>query len=200
MRVLTFPRNSIPYAPFSKNDRLGRIVDWNQGDPAQIAAGASNRRQGAQGGKYAREPKEAYGAASAGTFAYFHDEDEASFSLVDGKAAAAKRGAGQGGGLQLRSNQMNKQGQRQPGRPGQQTGRGGAQYGRQGGRQDLRATGKGGRPGQQGRFGWRDWKQEQRTRDASVVVGPDWQVLEEVEFSRLSKLRLEVDTMDPETM
>ncbi|KAK4052164.1 hypothetical protein OIV83_002459 [Microbotryomycetes sp. JL201] len=200
----------IPYAPFSKNDKLGRIVDWNQGDPAQLAAGTSNRRAGQQGGgKYGREPKEAYGAASAGTFAYFHDEDEASFSLVDGKATAAKRGAGQGqggggGGILGRANQANKPGQRgqqgrfaaQPTRPGQQNTRTGP-----GGRQDARYAQRGGRFGQQGgRLGYRDWNKEQRTRDASVVVGPDWQVLEEIEFHRMSKLRLEVDTNEPETI
>ncbi|KAK4049744.1 hypothetical protein OIO90_005325 [Microbotryomycetes sp. JL221] len=200
----------IPYAPFSKNDKLGRIVDWNQGDPAQLAAGTSTRRQGQQGGKYQREPKEAYGAASAGTFAYFHDEDEASFSLVDGKTTGAKRGAGQGagggggGGILGRVNQANKPGQRpqQGGRFGQQGGRPGQNNARSGpgGRQDSRFGGRGGRQGQNGRLGYRDWNKEQRTRDASVVVGPEWQQLEEIEFPRLSKLRLEVDTTEPETI
>lgn len=81
-------------------------------------------------------------------------------------------------------------------------GRGGARGGAQGGRQDFgRGGARGGRGGAQGgRFGWKDWNKEARVRDASVVVGSAWAVLEEIEFSRLAKLRLDVDTEDPETM
>ncbi|GAA5938975.1 hypothetical protein JCM1841_002727 [Sporobolomyces salmonicolor] len=189
----------IPYAPFSKNDKLGRIVDWNAESAASSSAPAAGARQA--GGKYGREPKEAFGASSAGTFAYFHDENEASFSLVAGGAAGKKSGPSAGG----------------LGRPQGRTGLGGARGGRggaagaqgrggargmQGGR-DARGQQQqgrfGGRP-QGGRPGWRDWNKEQRTRDASVAIGSDWSVLEEIEFSRLSKLRLEVDTEDPETL
>lgn len=195
----------IPYAPFSKNDKLGRIVDWN----AEGSAGPAAATQ--QKGKYNREPKEAFGASAAGTFAYYHDEDEASFSVVSG-AAGAKKPAGQsGGGLQ-----------RGGGRPGQM-GRGGqfgargpnGQFLRQGGPHQMGARGpmgmrnqqqQGGRGGYQGgrggfqggRGGWRD--KEQRTREASIDVGSDWVSLEEIEFSRLSKLRLEVDIDEVETM
>ncbi|GAA5861951.1 hypothetical protein JCM5296_000488 [Sporobolomyces johnsonii] len=188
----------IPYAPFSKNDKLGRIVDWNA-ESAVSSAPAAGARQ--TGGKYGREPKEAFGASSAGTFAYFHDENEASFSLVAGGAAGKKSGPSAGG----------------LGRPQGRTGLGGARGGRGGaagaqGRGGARAM-QGGRDArgqqQQGRFGnrpqggrpgWRDWNKEQRTRDASVAIGSDWSVLEEIEFSRLGKLRLEVDTEDPETL
>ncbi|SCV72695.1 BQ2448_4232 [Microbotryum intermedium] len=196
----------IPYAPFSKNDKLGRIVDWNMdASTSGGQSGAGQRRPGqtAGAGKYGREPKEAFGASSAGTFAYFHDEDEASFSLVDGnKSAASKRGGSAGGGLGNlgRSNQMNRGG----GRGGNRGGAAGARGGRnamQAGGRGGQAGGRGGRGGGQGgRFGWRDWNKEQRTRDASVVIGADWQVLEEIEFSRLGKLRLDVDTEEPETI
>lgn len=209
---------SIPYAPFSKNDKLGRVVDWNQAESSTSASGPAGqpaRRTGggATGGapavgKYGREPKEAFGAGSAGTFAYFHDEDEASFSLVDGTKAAKRGGAGgaAGGGLTNlgRTGQFNRGGR--GGARGAPAGRGGAAgYGRggaQGGRQEYgRGGARGGRGGAQGgRFGWKDWNKEQRTRDASVVIASDWVVLEEIEFSRLAKLRLEVDTEEPETM
>jgi translation initiation factor 3 subunit D len=173
------------------------------GDPNTIAAGTSGARrpgqQQQQQGKYGREPKEAFGAGSAGTFAYFHDEDEASFSLVDGaKSAAAKRGGasgGSGGGI----GNMGRSGQFSRG--GGVGGRGGARGGAAGGRGAQQAFGRGGgkaRP--QNRIGWKDWNKEQRTRDASVVIGSDWAVLEEIEFSRLSKLRLDVDTTDVETV
>ncbi|BGP53288.1 hypothetical protein JCM8202_002613 [Rhodotorula sphaerocarpa] len=194
----------IPYAPFSKNDKLGRIVDWN-------AEGAANAAAPQQKGKYSREPKEAYGASAAGTFAYYHDEDEASFSVVSG-AAGAKKPAGQSGGGLARGG----------GRPGQM-GRGGqfgargpnGQFLRQGGPNQFGARGpqgmrnqpnQGGRGGYQGgrggfqggRGGWRD--KEQRTREASIDVGSDWTSLEEIEFSRLQKLRLDVDIDEVETI
>lgn len=37
-----------------------------------------------------------------------------------------------------------------------------------------------------------------RTREASVAIDPSWQMLEEIEFHRLAKLRLEVD--EPEDL
>ncbi|BGP13144.1 hypothetical protein JCM10213_000278 [Rhodosporidiobolus nylandii] len=189
----------IPYAPFSKNDKLGRIVDWNDaaGASTSAAPAAGQRQQG--GGKYGREPKEAFGASSAGTFAYFHDEDEASFSVVSGGAAAKKVG-GAGGGLQnkgpqrqqtQRQGQNQRGGPQQAGRPGQQNQRGQQQQRGQQGRQ------QGGRPGGN-RPGWKDWNKPDR--EPSVQVGSDWQPLEEVEFSRLNKLRLDVDIDEVETL
>lgn len=35
--------------------------------------------------------------------------------------------------------------------------------------------------------------QNNRTRESSVVISPQWSMLEEIEFHRLTKLRLEVD-------
>jgi translation initiation factor 3 subunit D len=189
---------SIPYAPFSKNDKLGRIVDWNA-EATQPAAATTSRQTG---GKY-REPKEAFGASSAGTFAYYHDEDEASFSLVAGGAATKKAGGASAGGLRGSQTRTAANG-RTAGRGGAagQAGRGGARNAAQGGR-DARGQQQGragGRGAQGGRLGYRDWNKEQRTRDASVNIGSDWQQLEEIEFSRLSKLRLDVDTDEPETL
>lgn len=186
----------IPYAPFSKNDKLGRVVDWNVEAVATTSGPAK---------KYnTREPKESYGANATNTFAYFHDQDEASFSLVDGNKSGVKRGgstpAAGGGGLSNlgRSNQFNRTNPSQRGGPigarGGPVGRGG-----RGGAQAM--SGRGGRGGAAGgRFGWKDWNKEQRIRDASVVIASDWVALEEIEFSRLAKLRLDVDTEDVETM
>jgi translation initiation factor 3 subunit D len=74
-------------------------------------------------------------------------------------------------------------------------------YGNRGGRgAGFQGRGAGGRRGGFGGWGrtWND--RQQRTRDASVQIGPDWVVLEEIEFSRLAKLRLEVETEEVETM
>lgn len=61
-----------------------------------------------------------------------------------------------------------------------------------GGYNDVRG-GRGGRGGR--RFGYRDDK-PQRNRDASIQVKQDWQLLEEIDFNRLTKLAL--DTADGE--
>jgi translation initiation factor 3 subunit D len=123
---------------------------------------------------------QAYGAGAASSFAYQHGEDEASFSVVDSRSVPkprtynrlgnANRGRG-GAGQRGARGQL----QRLGGRGG---GRGGAQ---QGGR-----WGQGGFRGR--RFGWKDYDKPQRLRDASVQIKPDWKMLEEIEFSRLSKL------------
>jgi translation initiation factor 3 subunit D len=185
--------NSIPYQSYNKSERLGAIVDWS-------APERQTERHGFRRGAAA------YGdsTTAGGVYAYRHDEDEASFSLVDGnRAGRGSRGAGGGMGSMGRTTF------RPRGRGGpfaNAGGRGGAGnaggYGNRGGRGGgFQSRGAGGRRGGFG-GGWgRSWNdRQQRTRDASVQIGSDWAVLEEIEFSRLAKLRLEVETEDVETM
>jgi hypothetical protein len=42
------------------------------------------------------------------------------------------------------------------------------------------------------------FNQTNRTRESSVAISPQWTMLEEIEFHRLAKLKLEVD--EPENM
>ncbi len=70
----------IPFAPYAKNDKVGRIADWNN------ATGASNDAGNARGGRQgrARDVQQNFGTSAASSaFAYFHGDDEASFSVVD---------------------------------------------------------------------------------------------------------------------
>ncbi|KAF6761964.1 eukaryotic translation initiation factor 3 subunit 7 [Ephemerocybe angulata] len=182
-----FKFRDIPYAPFAKSDKLGRVADWNdlstdnrqnqQGSQSQSNRGGAAGRRG--------DRNQAFGSGTASAFAYFHVEDESSFSLVDNKPAPARRGGGFNRG--------------RGGPRGSPWGaRGGAASNVRGGR-----GGPGGRGGMQrtmasGRRGWRDWEKNNRSREASVVISPSWQMLEEIEFHRLSKLRLEVD--EPEEL
>ncbi|KAH9899578.1 translation initiation factor eIF-3 subunit D [Cubamyces lactineus] len=180
-----FKFKDIPYAPYSKSDKLGRFADWNDlsGDnrPTNLGLSAqANARSGAQG-RGRRDGQPAFGSGTASAFAYFHAEDESSFSLVDSKAGTARRG-----GAMTR---------------GRTTARGGSNYARTGGGQRGGRGGfSGGRGGAQrgGRRGWRDWEKTGRTRESSVAITPDWAMLEEIEFHRLAKLRLEVD--EPEDL
>ncbi|KAF9238825.1 translation initiation factor eIF-3 subunit D [Melanogaster broomeanus] len=178
-----FKFKDIPYAPYSKSDKLGRFADWNDttGDSRQAAVGHSNPRdtRGAAG-RSKREGAQAFGSGTASAFAYFHVEDESSFSLVDNKPAPPRRGGftkgrafGRGGGSTFSAR--------------------GAQRGARGG---GFAGGRGTQRG--GRRGWRDWEKTNRTRESSVAISPQWTMLEEIEFHRLAKLKLEVD--EPEDM
>lgn len=93
-----FKFKDIPYAPYSKTDKLGRFADWNDvsSDNRQAVAGLpvtqATRPGGATGRR--RDGAQAFGSGTASAFAYFHVEDESSFSLVDNKAAPARRGTG----------------------------------------------------------------------------------------------------------
>ncbi|KAF8514860.1 translation initiation factor eIF-3 subunit D [Hysterangium stoloniferum] len=170
----------IPYAPYSKSDKLGRFADWNDAEGAARAAAPSATGTTRGGSRYGRGREQAaFGSGTASAFAYFHVEDEASFSLVDNKAAPPRRGSatgfnrGRGGARGTTANV----------RGGQRGGRAG--YPQRGGNVGGGARG--------GRRGWRDWEKNSRVRDPSVAIDPNWKMLEEIDFLRLSKLRLEVD-------
>ncbi|KZT29416.1 eukaryotic translation initiation factor 3, subunit 7 [Neolentinus lepideus HHB14362 ss-1] len=174
-----FKFKDIPYAPYSKSDKLGRFADWNDPTGGQSSGGGmamgNQRAAGAGPGGRRRDAAQAFGSGTASAFAYFHAEDEASFSLVDNKVGPSRRGGalvrgrgmGRGG-----SSYANRQAQR-GGRGGFMNSRGGAQRG--------------------GRRGWRDWDKSGRARESSVAISPDWQMLDEIEFHRLAKLRLDVE-------
>jgi translation initiation factor 3 subunit D len=92
-----FKFKDIPYAPYSKSDKLGRFADWNDisSDTRQITVGlpsTQTTRPAGLGGRR-RDGNQAFGSGTASAFAYFHVEDEASFSLVDNKATAPRRGS-----------------------------------------------------------------------------------------------------------
>jgi translation initiation factor 3 subunit D len=105
-----------------------------------------------------------------------HDEDEKSFSLVDSTRVKA---VGARGGASARGRTVRAPAPR--GGVGAARGRANAAPSRGGAR--------GGRGGARGGYGY---DKPQRTRDWSVTINPEWQVLEEIEFNRLNKLSLGV--------
>lgn len=141
-----FKFKDIPYAPYSKSDKLGRVADWNDltNDGRQTNLGLSTTqgtRSGGPGGRGRRDGQPAFGSGTASAFAYFHAEDESSFSLVDTKTSTTRRGGpmtrGRGGNRGGYANRSAMQ--RTPMRGGFQGNRGGgAQRGN--------------------RRGWRDWE------------------------------------------
>ncbi|KAL6231265.1 eukaryotic translation initiation factor 3 subunit D [Aspergillus navahoensis] len=169
----------VPYAPFSKGDKLGRMADWT-------ADSKDRDRGGRQAYNRNYRDQQVYGAGSSSLFAVQVAEDESSFSVVDNTRTSAKRTFGRGGGTVFR-------GRAQRGGAGQRGGRAGFQRvgaGRgQGG--DRYYDNRGTRGNRGRRFGWKDYDKPQRTREPSVNIRPDWTMLEEVDFNRLSKLNLQ---------
>lgn len=128
--------------------------------------------------------QQVYGAGASSLFAVQVAEDESSFSVVDNTRTSTKtRGFGRGGGTIFRG-----RGQRGTLQRG---GRAGFQRVGAGRGQDRAYDQRSGRGGRGRRFGWKDYDKPQRNRDSSVNIRPDWALLEEVDFNRLSKLHLE---------
>ncbi|KAJ5937501.1 hypothetical protein N7454_003843 [Penicillium verhagenii] len=173
--------NGVPYAPFSKGDKLGRMADWT-------AESKDRDRQGRQQYNRNFRDQQVYGAGATSLFTVQAAEDESSFSVVDNTRTSTKRTFGRGGGTVFRGRGQRGgvAGQRGGGRGGFQRAGGGRGQG------DRSYDSRGNRGGRGGRrFGWRDYDKPQRTREPSVNVRPEWQMLEEVDFNRLSKLNLE---------
>ncbi|KAL8798102.1 MAG: hypothetical protein Q9182_006953 [Xanthomendoza sp. 2 TL-2023] len=176
--------DGVPYAPYSKGDKLGRMADWTA--EGKDREGRGGRQQ------YNRNYKDqqVYGAGTSSLFAVQVAEDESSFSVVDNTRTSTKsRGFGRGGATFIR-------GRGRAGRD-QRGGRGTFQrVGQRGGQQNGYYDNRGGRGGRGGRRfgGWKDYDKPQRNRDSSVNIKPDWQMLEEIDFNRLAKLNLETST------
>ncbi|KAL8989979.1 MAG: hypothetical protein Q9169_008237 [Polycauliona sp. 2 TL-2023] len=176
--------DGVPYAPYSKGDKLGRMADWTT--EGKDREGRGGRQQ------YNRNYKDqqVYGAGTSSLFAVQVAEDESSFSVVDNTRTSTKsRGFGRGGATFIRG--------RGRGGRDQRGGRGTFQrVGQRGGQQNGYYDNRGGRGGRGGRRfgGWKDYDKPQRNRDSSVNIKPEWQMLEEIDFNRLAKLNLETST------
>ncbi|KAI0013423.1 eukaryotic translation initiation factor 3 subunit D [Xylariaceae sp. FL0662B] len=173
--------NGVPYAPFSKGDKLGRMADWAS-DGKDGRDGRGGRQQ------YNRNfrDQQIYGAGSAALFAAPAAEDENSFSVVSREATKTRYGRGA----------VFTRGRGQRGARGDaRGGRGQPQRLGRGGQQGYGYDGRGGRSnaprGRRG--GWKDYDKPARNRDASINIKPDWQLLEEIDFNRLAKLNLDGD-------
>ncbi|MCJ1298404.1 hypothetical protein MMC08_001193 [Hypocenomyce scalaris] len=190
--------DGVPYAPYSKGDKLGRMADWtSEGKDGRDGRGGRQQyNRNYRGGILHRRSssiaatdpypadQQVYGAGTSSLFAVQLAEDESSFSVVDNTRASTKtRGFGRGGGTIFRG--------RGRGGRDQRGGRGTFQrVGGRGGQQNYYDN-RGGRGGRGRRFGWKDYDKPQRNRDSSVNIKPDWQMLEEIDFNRLAKLNLE---------
>ncbi|KAJ2632935.1 hypothetical protein H4R22_000884 [Coemansia sp. RSA 1290] len=159
----------IPYVPYSKGDKVNRAANWISPQEQR------DQRDGRSRGRHGRDfGQQTYGSNSSSAFVYQADEDEASFSLVDSRGAGAKQagikavsrtdtrgrgGGGGGGGMGM-----------------QRLGRGGARGGSSAG------------AAQRKRYRWRDADRGQHHRYASVKPAEDWELVQDIEFSRMAGL------------
>ncbi|KAA8490901.1 Eukaryotic translation initiation factor 3 subunit D [Porphyridium purpureum] len=167
---------SMPYAPFSKSDRLGRAADWfsTQGAryPYQSGGGEAGDEVGDDGGSFTTVDQRVVSSQQDRRF---------------GGARGGKFGPATGGRVaQFSSNRklMDERGEMQN-RRGDGRNRGGFRGGFRGG-------------GYRGGFrgGWRDggrWEDRlpQNMKEASVTVGDDWEFVAEISYTMLSKARYE---------
>lgn len=206
--------NGVPYAPFSKGDKLGRMADWTDGKDRDGRGGRQQYNRNFRGEQRPRMPdsirdmrqpniaaplttsklspitdQQVYGAGTASLFSAPQAEDESTFSVVSNVRDSTKTRFGRGAVFTRGGRgQRGARGTERGGRAQLSRGRGG-QYGGgydRGGR--SAAGGRGGR-----RFGWKDYDKPARNRDASINVKADWSLLEEIDFNRLGKLNLDAD-------
>jgi len=156
------------YSPYNKGDKLGKAADWQQqsyqGKSRGFQKGAAEQREG----------------TSNTIFNWYYTDDDNSFQLVDNTKIQTKRyGAGtrrfQNRGFQNLRQHRGQQNWAQ--NPRQQ-------------KQQPRKHQQLNRYNQYQNPNYVKWGQgaPQRKKEHSVVIQSDWNLIEEIEFSRLNKL------------
>lgn len=166
---------NIPYAHFNKKERCSHAADFAQ-NPLYAS-------------RFAQRPRRIDESMQNSEFAYKYDvAEDAAFQLVD-TSKAPSRGTkfGGPGGAGGRKNYTNINRNMQGGRGGMATGGRGQMDGRRGpadaGRGGRGGGGRGGgRGGRGGRFG------RKMDRQPSLMVGGDWNVIEEFDLAQFNKL------------
>ncbi|CDR46816.1 CYFA0S26e00386g1_1 [Cyberlindnera fabianii] len=160
--------SDIPYAPFSKADKLGKAADWQAAELKDVKT---------QGKRGQRDYFHAYGASSATQFGSEEAEKGDDFEVVDNSSKPIQKAPA--------ATVLNKR-------------RGGANNSTAGAQSYQKRTGAPSAPRRGGAFGggyggrrWRDEKPE-RVREASIKVDDSWSVVSEVELNKLTKLNFQV--------
>ncbi|KAK7113603.1 eukaryotic translation initiation factor 3 subunit D-like isoform X1 [Littorina saxatilis] len=168
----------LPYQPFSKDVRLGKVSDWT---------GATYQDK-----RYLGKYSSAFGGSQ---YAYYHEEDESSFQLVD--TARVQRPVYQRGRRMFQqSKQRRERERRQQQAAANMQVLTKTQKNRERDRQRMlkKWQKQFGKQMQENRN-----KAPMKHRDASVQIKDDWPVVEEMDFPRLTKLNLP-DIKEPEDL
>jgi len=177
----TVPENlrfhDIPYAPYSKSDKLGKAADWQQSKEGGSQQQSVQKNVKLQRGQ--RDQYHAYGASAAASFAAENDED-GEFSVVDSSISTAKDSFNLPNAQSNNQNNQNANQQRQP--------------------TVLRGKKSSVRPQTQRKPGYSNstWYNNRmkedinKNRESSIKVSKSWKIISDIEFSKLTKLNLEV--------
>lgn len=159
--------NDVPYAPYSKSDKLGKPADW-------VSFPQKDSKDNKRTAHGHRDPYHAYGASSAVQF--LNNEgpaEKGSFSLVDNSRVAKPR---QATVLKAKTGGRNNQNQR-------------TNQGQRSQNNNQQRSNNNFTPRK--RFVWRE-ERPQKHRDASVQVGSEWQLIQSNGFNELQKLSFDV--------
>jgi len=190
--------HNLPYAPFGRSDRLGKVADFTQPGFGSAAQQQQMQQQRGRQSYFDQRNRWSSGADNNEGFQYRVDPNEDNFLLVDTTKSsssqkkfvlpASKRRQQRASSLRQLNARRNAAGAAMdstrfhPRSSAYARRRGGAHAAPQWGR------GGGGPMGGRGaRTGWRD----RMDRQASVSVKADWVVLDEFELNKLAKLKLE---------
>eukprot|EP00823_Brevimastigomonas_motovehiculus_P004445 TRINITY_DN2948_c1_g1_i1.p1 TRINITY_DN2948_c1_g1~~TRINITY_DN2948_c1_g1_i1.p1 ORF type:complete len:647 (+),score=226.68 TRINITY_DN2948_c1_g1_i1:85-1941(+) len=165
----------VPFAPFSKNDRLGRISDWSRPTFQQ------NRTR--RGGITSSNLIADWGATNQPLFEYKHEEDDSSFSMVAERPKQRKMQSS----MVRRPYQKRVYPQQNRNQQNQyQSSRGGWQ-GR--GRGGYRGRGRGNYMNNR----WNQAQDDAASKQFSIEPQNDWKEIEEIELSDITRTRVNVD-------
>eukprot|EP00794_Sanderia_malayensis_P008906 gene8906-9858_t len=151
----------IPYQPFSKGDRIGKVSDWT---------GSAYQDR-----KYSNKYASQFGAGNQ--YAYYHEGDETSFQLVD--TSKPHKTAYQRNKQRFNNARMKREREKQQRKEAIMMGQA---------QPKGKMRGKIQRNWGRGRYNER--QNTQKNRNASVAVREEWKVLEDMDFPRLAKLKL----------
>lgn len=178
---LTF--NGVPYAPFIKSDRLGKIADWQA--PKEDEASNNYASNNAYSAQRKRDLYHAYGASAAKLFSA--ETEEKGFNLVDSAAPSTSSAAPKQ--AILRSNR------RQPNNASNLKKPMGSQPGLKKASTSSPASNAKKQTSKWGDNKWNanKWNQEETNlQEASITVEENWKSVAEIEFNKLSKLNFEI--------
>ncbi|XP_065826633.1 eukaryotic translation initiation factor 3 subunit D-like isoform X2 [Oscarella lobularis] len=169
----------VPYQPFSKSDRLGKASDWT-------GSVYSDK-------KYLNRYQPQIGGGGAGSmYSYIHDEDDVGYRLVD--TSKVQRSVYQKQRQRITQQRMQRapkekreKGLVQPLTKAQKS------RDRDRMRQERRW-----RKNQRGRIYYSHSRGPQKLREPSVEVKGEWEIVQEVDFQNLAKLR--IDPPEPEDL
>jgi len=172
---------NMPYQPFSKGDRLGKVADWNQQNTYYHERRSNQKYSGA------------YGSGNqSNQYSYYHGEDESTFKLVDNTKVQKPQYQRN----RWKFNQFKNRQQQQQRQLNQQLLSNQPQTKLEKKKERERQIAVRKMQKQYGatkfRYKERQLQMQQKKRAASVAVKDDWEMIDEIEFSRFTKLKKEV--------